>query len=309
MEFIKVDQSAHFSPLLALTQKTMHEVESSAASLIVIQDDRIVLEWYDGSHHFKKGAKHVDAESMFNIYSTRKTYIGLATAIAVSEGNIPLETPIYKLVNDIPKDELGEISIRDLATKTGAKYFGTHRIEREELTGKIIETITGMNIAQLITKRVLEPLQLNRTEWVAAPKESLVCDFQADGHYASVRIESNEGHERNLYTSSLDLALWGYLHLKSGLINGRQVLPEEVFHLFTYLQSSEDDNKRLLGWYCQEDWYYATGAAGCHCVVLPEYNAVGVRMLNRYTNNYKEDQLAFNNTLLKCLKHSSIASS
>lgn len=246
---------------------------------------------------------------MFNIYSTRKTYIGLATAIAVIEGNIPLETPVYKLVHDVPKDELGELTIRDLATKTGAKFFGDHRIEREELAGKVIETITGKNIAQLLTDSVLKPLQLNRTEWITSPKESLVCDFQADGNYASVRIESNEGHERNLYTSSLDLALWGYLHLKGGLINGKQILPKEIFDLYADLQSSEDASKRLFGWYYQENWYYATGAAGCHCVVFPEYNAVGVRMLNRYTDNYQEDQLTLNNTLLSCLKHSSVASS
>ncbi|WP_019637753.1 serine hydrolase domain-containing protein [Paenibacillus fonticola] len=309
MDFIIEDQTALFSPLLALTQKKMHEFNSSAASLIVIQNDRVVLEWYDGFHHSKKGAKQIDADSMFNIYSTRKTYIGLATAIAVVESNIPLETPVYKLVHDIPKDDLGEITIRDLATKTGAKYFGANRIEREELAGKVIETITGMNIAQLISERVLKPLQLNHTEWVTSPKESLVCDFQADGNYASVRIESNEGHERNLYTSSLDLAHWGYLHLKDGLMHGKQILPEAVFDLYADLQLKEDASKRLFGWYYQEDWYYATGAAGCHCVVLPKYNAVGVRMFNRYTNNYKEDQMAFNHTLLECLKNSPAASS
>jgi Beta-lactamase class C and other penicillin binding proteins len=304
MNILKEDHRKNFSPLLESTKKTMREVNSSAASLIVIQNDKIVLEWYDGSHHFKQGARKVDLESMFNIYSTRKTYIGMATAIAVVEADIPLETPVHRFVHDMRKEELGDITFRDLATKTGAKYFGERKIEREELANKAIKTITGMNIAELISSKVLIPLHLNQTDWVTSPYQNLVCDFQADGSYASVRIESNEGHERNLYTSSMDLAIWGYIHLKRGYVNAMRVLPEKVFELYTKLQSEEDSNKRIFGWYHQEQGYYATGAAGCHCVVFPNHNAVAVRMLNKYTDNYKEDQLFFNNTLLHCIKNS-----
>lgn len=302
MHIAKVDLSEQFRPVLNQTKQTMLDVKASAASLVVIQNDRVVLEWYDGYHHSKKGARAVDADSMFNLYSTRKTYVGLATAIAAAEANVPLETPVYQFVQDLSREHLGEITLRDLATKTGAKYFGERRIEREELAGKVIETITGLNIAQLIADRVLNPMQLNRTEWATSPKENLVCDYQADGKYASVRMESNEGHERNLYTNTLDLGLWGYLHLNKGIINGQRLLPAAVFERYDQLQLEEGSSKRLFGWYHEEHWYYATGAAGCHCIVLPKYNAVGVRMLNRYTDNYKEDQLMFNQTLLNCLE-------
>ncbi|MBP1994880.1 serine hydrolase domain-containing protein [Paenibacillus eucommiae] len=295
-------KNEQFAPLLSYVQHTQQDVGSSAAALIVIQDDKIASEWYNGSHHFKSGAREVSAASLFNLYSARKTYVGLATAIAIVEGNLNIDTPVYAFIDDIPPDELGAITLRHLATKTGAKYFGKNRIEREELAGKVIERITGFNIAELITRKVLQPMQLSETEWVTAPKENLVCDFQAGDGYASVRIESNEGHERNLYTSTRDFGFWGYLHLKKGFINGTQLLPVEVFELFESLKAEEGIEKRILGWYYQQDWYYATGAAGCHCVVVPEFNAVGVRMYNKYTDNYKEDQAVFNSTLLNCLK-------
>ncbi|MGG3279939.1 hypothetical protein [Paenibacillus solani] len=48
--------------------------------------------------------------------------------------------------------------------------------------------------------------------------------------------------------------------------------------------------------------FYASGAAGCHCVVIPEFNVVGVRMLNKYTENYSEDQVMFNETFYVCLR-------
>ncbi|MCE5172524.1 hypothetical protein LQV63_24935 [Paenibacillus profundus] len=79
-------------------------------------------------------------------------------------------------------------------------------------------------------------MKLTNTEWISVPKENLVCDFQAADGYASVRIESNEGHERNLYSSARDLAQWGNLHLNRGLINHSQLVPVEVFTLIEQLR-------------------------------------------------------------------------
>ncbi|KOP67457.1 hypothetical protein AMS62_21080 [Bacillus sp. FJAT-18019] len=69
-----------------------------------------------------------------------------------------------------------------------------------------------------------------------------------------------------------------------------------------HLRAETQDQKRIFGWYFQEKWFYASGAAGCHCVVIPQFNAVGVRMLNKYTENYSEDQVMFNETFYECLR-------
>jgi hypothetical protein len=192
------NKHVQFSSLISYTEKMRHELGSSGASVIVIQNDKIVTEWYEGYHHFKKGARNVTTDSQFNVYSTRKTYIGLATAIAIVEGMIDIDTPIYDYIDDIPKEYLGELTIRNLATKKGPKYVGTERVEKEGLLVKIVKDVTGYSIAELISKRVLEPLQLTKTEWATEPKESLVCDFENPDGYASVRIESNEECESYL---------------------------------------------------------------------------------------------------------------
>jgi CubicO group peptidase (beta-lactamase class C family) len=295
------DHSEKFAQLFAYVHQAKQDFGSSAAALIVTQNDQIVAEWYDGFHHSKRGARPVKSDSQFNIYSTRKTYVCLAMAVAIVEGNISTTRPVYVFIHDMPSDVLGEITIGDLATATGPKFFGTDRIEREGIQEKVIETITGLTIAELITEKILKPLACTQTEWVTAPKENLVCDYASVDGVATVRIESDTGHERNLYTSTRDLAKWGYLHLKKGYINGIRLLPAAVFDLTETLKRQYRD-KRILGWYHHKDWYYATGAAGCHCVVFPAYNAVGVRMLNQYTSKYAEDQMAFNSTLLDCLK-------
>ncbi|MGV2686952.1 serine hydrolase, partial [Clostridium perfringens] len=127
----------------------------------------VATEWYSGQHHFKSGALPVTGDSMFNLYSIRKSYVGMATAIAVTEGSISIDTVVSDIVKDMPTSDLKGVTIRDLATKTNAKYFGPQRIEREEVAGKLIKAITGMTISQLITERVFKPLKLNHSEWVS----------------------------------------------------------------------------------------------------------------------------------------------
>ncbi|MCJ8013565.1 beta-lactamase family protein [Paenibacillus sp. KQZ6P-2] len=291
-----------FLPLISYTEKAKEKYGSSAASIVIIQDNKILTEWYSGKHHFKNGSLAVTTDSMFNLYSLRKTYVGFATAIAVVESKMSIDCKVSDVLTKFPEYELGNTTIRDLATKSGAKYFGPKRIEREEVACELIKKLTGYNIAELLTKRIFKPMKLTDTEWISVHTEKLVCDFQAADGYASVRIESNEGHERNLYSSARDLAQWGNLHLNRGLINHNELVPVEVFRLVDQLRIDTEDKNRIFGWYYQDKCYYASGAAGCHCVIVPELNAVGVRMLNKYTEDYTEDQNYFNETFYKCLQ-------
>lgn len=291
-----------FLPLISYTVGAGEKFGSSAASIVIIQDNKVLTEWYAGQHHFKKGALAVSTDSMFNLYSLRKTYVGLATAIAVVESKLSVDCKVSDVFTNTPDYELGSTTIRDLATKSGAKYFGPDRIEREEVACDLIRELTGYNIAELLTDRIFKPMELMDTEWVSVPKEKLVCDFQAADGYASVRIESNEGHERNLYSSARDLAQWGNLQLNRGFINHSQLIPADVFTLIEQLRMDTEDKKRIFGWYYQDKWYYASGAAGCHCVVVPEYQAVAVRMFNKYTVDYTEDQNSFNQIFYNCLQ-------
>lgn len=290
-----------FKALITYTENAKEKFGASAASIVILQDNRILAEWYSGKHHFKKGSLEVTSDSMFNLYSLRKTYVGLATAIAVVESEISIDSKLSDVLTK-PELELGHTTIRDLATKTGAKYFGADRIEREEVACYLIKELTGYNIAELIRERIFQPMKLTNTEWISVPKERLVCDFQAADGYASVRIGSNEGHERNLYSSARELAQWGNLHLNRGQHHAIQLVPKEVFALSEQLRLDTVDKHRIFGWYYQDKCYYATGAAGCHCVIIPEFNAVAVRMLNKYTEDYTVDQKLFNELFYHCLQ-------
>ncbi|WP_409342305.1 serine hydrolase domain-containing protein [Paenibacillus sp. MBLB4367] len=296
MQLAVHNNHASFAPLLTHVEQTRCAVKATAAAVVVIQNDRIVAEWYSGYHHAKTGAKPVTADSQFNVYSIRKTHIALALALAVIEAGLDLDTPIHSYIDDIPVNELEKITIRNVLTKTKPKFFGPEKVEGEGLAATIVKKVTGKTVAQMITEKVLEPLQIKKTEWASVPKEDLVCDFTAGDGYASVRLESNEGHERNLYMSAKDLAYWGYLYLNDGVVNGQCIIPKAVFDLSERLRTAPGyADKRIMGWYYGEDSFEAFGATGCHVAVIPKYNAVAVRMYNRYADEHT-------GTLLKCLQ-------
>lgn len=202
--------------------------------------------------------------------------------------------PIHPYIDDIPRGELEAITLEQVLTKTNPKFFGPDKVEAEGLAARIIKKTTGKTIAQLITEKVLDPLQLLNTEWMAVPKESMVCDYTAGDGHASVRLKSDEGHERNLYMTAKDLAYWGYLYLNNGIVNEIHIIPRAVFELSERLRTTSA--KRVMGWYYQEDLFEADGATGCHLVVIPKYNTVAVRMYNQYAREHTE-------TLLKCLQN------
>ncbi|WP_010275870.1 serine hydrolase, partial [Paenibacillus senegalensis] len=138
-----------FEPLISYTEKAAEKYGSSAASLVIIQNNNFLTEWYSGNHHFKKGAREIKVDSMFNLYSIRKTYVGLATAIAVVESKLSIDSKVSDVLINKSEYDLGYTTIRDLATKTGAKYFGLNRIEREEVACELVKELTGYSIAEL----------------------------------------------------------------------------------------------------------------------------------------------------------------
>ncbi|QTD40960.1 serine hydrolase [Sporosarcina sp. Te-1] len=329
-----------FNSLTTYTEKIRQEKCASGAALVLMQDNKIVYEHYSGTHHFETGARQVDVNSQFNVYSTRVTYVGLAIAIAVVDGVLSLDDQIKEYLPEFNEDILGDTTIRHLVTRcTGLKFngqevsrvfeLGTHlEGKRPDLLALIHKRATGKTVAEIITAKVFEPLGMTHTGWMTEGKATLVCDIQSPDSYPTLRLGSNDGSDRNLYVSARDLALWGNLHLNKGCIGGERMLPEEVFTLTSTIQSPDTlpeelskfgflwwikDNKVSyqydeLGTELPEGSYQILGASGCSCTIIPQFNAVAVRMYNSlYTNNNDEfdyigDIRRFGNMATACLK-------
>ncbi|CAG7644415.1 hypothetical protein PAESOLCIP111_04695 [Paenibacillus solanacearum] len=302
---------SRFSALTEYTEQVRQRIAASAAALCIIKDDNIVHEWYAGHHHFHKGARKTGETSQFNVYSTRVTYVGLAAAIAIHDGLIgSLDDRLSQYMPDADQDVLGDTTLRHLLTRTtGLQFKGTQAVRRfpsgtalegkkPEIVAAVIKQATGRTVADIIAERVLRPLRLTQTEWRTEGKETLVCDITAPDAYPTLRLESDEGSDRNLYVSARELALWGNLHLNRGMFEGRQVVPQEAIDLAVTVQTppSLPDHLPRLGlfWWVQhprtehseigprlpEHTYQILGASGCSCTVIPQYRAVVVRMTN-----------------------------
>jgi len=272
----------------------------------VIQGDQVVAEHYQG-HHFGTDSRKVQADSRFNVHSVRKSYLGLAVAIAISEGKMRLD-------DEIP--DLEGTTLRHLLTHThglrrvpltleltrifpaGADWDYTNAgIETAIL---LFEKAMGQTLAQFLQKQVFEPLGFQETGWCNAPEERLVSYINRNDEMALYFGEDPndlaEGYERNLFVSARELAQWGYLHLKRGLINGRQIIPASAIDLATTVQSPLPNNRQNgLCWWLNENGhplselgddlpsgsYQILGISGCLLLVIPALDAVVVRMQNK----------------------------
>lgn len=336
---VKINKDV-FKAITAYTEKVKQEMYASGTALVIMKDNNIVHEWYSGTQHFEKGAKNIDYSSQFNVYSTRVTYVGLATAIAVYENHLDLEDKISDYLDELDKEILGETTIRHLLTRCSGlkiKNDKVHRVfelgtniegKRPDLLAKILYKATGKTVNEILTDRVFKPLNWTKTEWVTEGKNNLVCDIHSPDSYPTLRIGSDIGDERNLYVSARELALWGGLHLNKGLCDGRQILSEEIFDFATSIQSPKTLPNQLpkfgflwwikdsevscefneLGSELPEGSYQILGASGCSCTVIPKFNTVAVRMYNSlytYGNegfDHIKDIQSFGNLLVSSLK-------
>lgn len=300
-----------FSELTEYTEQIQNRIAASAGALCIIKDDKVIHEWYAGAHHFHQGARKTGEDSQFNVYSTRVTYVGLAAAIALNDGHITsLDDPISDYLDDFDKHILGDTTIRHLVTRTTGLQFNRNTAVRRfvpgtafegkkpEVLAAIVKNATGQTVSEIIAERVFKPMNLTQTEWRTEGKETLVCDINDPDSFPTLRLESNEGSDRNLYVSARELAYWGNLHLNKGMHGGKRILPREVFdmvasvqtpdtlpsHLpqlgfFWWIQHSNVENSEI-GPHLPEQTFQILGASGCSCTVIPKHHAVIVRMTN-----------------------------
>lgn len=329
-----------FKDLTTYTEKIRRDMKASGSALVIMIDNKIVHEWYSGEHHFEQGAKKINNNSRFNVYSVRVTYVGLAIAIAINEGLLKLDDKLSDYLKEYCKETLGETTIRHLLTRSTGLKFEENNVyrafdlgtdiegKRPEILAKILQKATGKTVKDILSNRVFKPLKWTNTGWINEGNNNLVCDVDSSKSYPTLRIGSNIGDERNLYVNARELAYWGNLHLNKGIFDGTSILPQDIFELTTSVQSPNSLPRELprfgflwwikdsevsvdyneLGSELPDGSYQILGASGCSCTVIPEYNAVAVRMsnsLNAYENlgfDYIKDIQMFGNLVIKTLK-------
>ncbi|WP_379270448.1 serine hydrolase domain-containing protein [Paenibacillus thailandensis] len=333
MRMCRESGSGFFDRLERYTATVQTQIESSGAALYVMHQGKPCFEWYAGTHGSEPGSRNIDASSMFNVGSIRKTFYGLLVSHALQLGKIrDKDDPIGIYLNGLT-DAVARITIRQLLThthglRTDRKAMfppGTdwhYNNTGVQLIVRLIRELYGLTVAEAAHTYVLEPYGFRDIGWHRCDSPSLVWN---DDAYAGI-----DGSESNLFCSARELARWGQLHLDEGQAEGggtpagggpsatafkeavgsitpsglRDELPRNGFFWFV---QDRPRTRSEIGDEVPAGAYQTLGITGCACLVIPELEAVAVRMYNQRGPNpegydYLNDIRTFGNIAVECLR-------
>jgi CubicO group peptidase (beta-lactamase class C family) len=320
-KFLSKEPSDKFNRLYNYVSKIKKQISASASALVVIQKNKVIGEWYEG--HDPLTGLEISEKSRFNVFSTRKSYIGLVVAILLKEKKIrDIDDFVTDYIDNLDQDLLQGVTIRHFVTHTHGLDIKDGKIIKNAPAGtvwdyndggltllyKIISKTSGSTVNQILKDYVFNPLQFKETGWETTYHSSLVADVFETIDEPKVRLEDNTGFDRNLFVSARELAHWGYFHLNKGKIDNHQVLPRELFDKTTSIQTPKEMKsipQNGFFWFLNENGFAESelgedlpvnafqilGASGCTCLVIPEYDAVAVRMYNKRGNPPEYDYL------------------
>lgn len=196
---------------------------SSAAALFIMKDNKVVLEHYSGTHSNKKDSAPITAKSQFNVASSRKSYIGLAAAYALYEGEIKgLDDYAVDYFEEYDKDLLGKTTIRHLVTHShGLNDREDGTVYREFLPGEswayrdvnvrmmtsLIHRLYDKSFPELLKERVFTSAGWNETAWRTKHHKDLVNVIIDPNEKATCPIAvTDDGTSSNLFVSAREFA-------------------------------------------------------------------------------------------------------
>ncbi|MER2006954.1 MAG: serine hydrolase domain-containing protein [Psychrobacillus sp.] len=330
---------ARFNPVIDHVKNTYNSVYATGAAVIVIHKDEIVAERYWGTQSSRPEAREVQEDTQFHVASVRKSYIGFAVAYAVHHGYIDsIDDEVTKYIADLEEEVFRGTTIRHLLTHTHGLTELEGKVIREFLPGEswayrqvninlltqIVKVTTGQTVADLLKEKVFLPLGLKESNWYTEIHPNLADVIDPSGQPKEIPTSSAEGDQTNMFTSTRDLAYWGYLHLKQGYIDNEQIIPQEIIQLSTSLISPNTMDKDLpqhgflwfvkdlpakkteLGELVPRGSYQILGFTGVAVLVIPEHEIVAVRMVNSFGSPENHDFLAdirsFGDSVMKSIK-------
>ncbi len=275
---------------------------------LVIQNDSIQYEEYwDG----------YSDTSLTNAFSATKSIISLLIGCALDEGKIKdLHQKVSDFFPELKGKFSGEITVFDLLTmssglnwdesygspfsKTTQAYYGNDLkklifdLEVKEKPGEKFSYLSGNTqlLAFLLQKATAKTVSDYASEKLWKPIGSQ--------HDALWYLDKANGMEKSYccFTSNArDFARIGKLVLDSGRFNGKQIISEKFISLLlqpdTFLK---DDKNQKVDYYSLHWWIidykgikipYARGILGQYIFVIPQKNAVVVRLGHKRAENYK----------------------
>lgn len=279
-------------------------------AFLVAQKGRIMHEQYwDG----------YSAESYSNSFSMAKSIISLLVGIALEEGHIQsLDEPVGNYLPHFAQEKNATLSIRHLLTMSSGlnwdeSYGSPFSITTQAYYGNDIPSLVDQLELSAIPGREWKYLSGN-TQVLAAVLENAT--GQRVSNYASEKLwiplgtaspalwslDKTDGTEKAyccFNSNARDFARLGQLVLDSGRWNGQQLLPlnylQEALQPASFLTHKDGEKVDFYGYH----WWilnykgrqipYARGILGQYIFIIPEKEAVVVRLGHERDQGYEQN--------------------
>ncbi|HEX9060492.1 MAG TPA: serine hydrolase [Clostridia bacterium] len=267
--------------------ETIKKDKTPIHSVLVIKNGYLVAEAYFDP--YDKNEKHA-------LYSATKSFTSTLIGIAIKEGYIKSVNqkvldffPDVKVEND--QYQVKDMTIENLLTMSSghkddsssalyaSKYFpqtffnlpfdskpGTKFIYdsgASHLLSMILSKATGVSTEEYAKKHLFDPMKITDYWW----------ETDTNGNYTG---------GWGLYLTPREMAKFGYLALKNGNWNGKQLVPMEWLdiatkeHIDTYDDGEKTENYGYQWWINSFGGYRADGYGGQYIYVIPQKDLVVV---------------------------------
>jgi CubicO group peptidase (beta-lactamase class C family) len=257
------------------------------SSVMIVERGRVIAAWGDTARRVK-------------VSSIRKSFLSALFGEHVRGGRINLDQTLRQLnIDDVPplNDIEKAATVRMLLQSRSGVYHayvggspddrarmpqrGSHAVGSFwyynnwdfNAVGTIFEQLTKQKIGDAFLSQIAQPTQMQ--------------DFRRDDMYYFGGTEATRSVEQSIHPayhfrmSARDLARFGYLFLRNGAWNGRQLIPADWVTESTTPYSKTDNGGGYGYLWWTNQWaavtapnYAAQGALGKYIIIVPERNLV-----------------------------------
>lgn len=254
---------AKLAELVPVWEKALADLRVPGLSIAVVRGDEVLLARGFGKRDVENDLP-ADADTMYYIASSTKSFVALAVQILAEEGRIDLDGPVARYLPRFrlaTEEATATITVRDLlshgqgighdAITQAEAYTGLfdedlyYRLLAEvepggafdytnlhfTLLGRLIEAVSGEPWQSFVKARILAPAGMSRTTTSASrmfgdPNTGFPAEeIAGEWRLATVRKTDKTMHAAGgMGSTASDLAKWLRLNLGDGSIDGRRIV-------------------------------------------------------------------------------------
>ena len=288
--------------------ETMTKIEAfEPVAFFVIKDGNIIYEKYWDDY---------GPESLSNSFSMAKSIVGLLIGAAIDDGFIKsIEQPVSDFIPEFRNEKNKDLKIKDVLTMSSGlnwdesygtlfntttnAYYGKNIKEliyslevvekpgvgfkylsgNSQLLAMVVETATGKKVSDYASEKFWKPM--------GAENDALWC------------LDDENGMEKAFCcfnSNARDFARWGQLILNNGTWNNDTLISPDYIQASIHTADLTDETGNKINYYGYQWWIhdangwsvpYMRGILGQYVFVIPEENAVVVRLGHKRSTEYK----------------------